>query len=104
MALAEPAAVLDAEPAPPLLAARQLKKHFPVKGAAGKSVQAVDGVSFDVARGETLGIVGESGCGKSTLARLLLHLIAPDSGELIFAGNPVGVDGGLPVNALRRQV
>ncbi|MBV9552654.1 MAG: ATP-binding cassette domain-containing protein, partial [Alphaproteobacteria bacterium] len=75
-----------------------------VKGAAGKSVQAVDGVSFDVARGETLGIVGESGCGKSTLARLLLHLVAPDSGELIFAGDPVGVDGGLPVNALRRQV
>ena len=59
-------------PAQPMLIARDLKKHFPVKGARGKSIQAVDGVSFDVQKGETLGIVGESGCGKSTLARLLL--------------------------------
>jgi peptide/nickel transport system ATP-binding protein len=55
----------------PLLIARDLFKHFPVKGSGGKSVQAVDGVSFVVDKGETLGIVGESGCGKSTLARLL---------------------------------
>jgi peptide/nickel transport system ATP-binding protein len=91
-------------PAQPLLIARELKKHFPVKGARGKSVQAVDGISFTVRKGETLGIVGESGCGKSTLARLLLHLVVPDAGELVFDGDAVGVADGIGVNALRRQV
>jgi peptide/nickel transport system ATP-binding protein len=89
-------------PAQPLLIARELKKHFPVKGARGKFVQAVDGVSFTVRKGETLGIVGESGCGKSTLARLLLHLILPDDGELVFDGDAVGRE--IAVNTLRRQV
>jgi peptide/nickel transport system ATP-binding protein len=88
----------------PMLIARDLRKHFPVKGSAGKSVQAVDGVSFTVAKGETLGIVGESGCGKSTLARLLLHLVKPDDGELVFDGDFVGASGGIAVDALRRQV
>jgi peptide/nickel transport system ATP-binding protein len=88
----------------PLLIVRDLKKHFPVKGARGKSVQAVDGVSFTVRKGETLGIVGESGCGKSTLARLLLHLVTPDAGELVFDGDAVGVADGIALNALRRQV
>src|SRR5437899_5388005 len=88
----------------PLLIARDLRKHFPVKGSGGKSVQAVDGVSFAVDKGETLGIVGESGCGKSTLARLLLHLVTPDAGELIFDGDAVGVPDGIAVGALRRQV
>src|SRR5580700_9384379 len=90
--------------AQPLLIARDLRKHFPVKGARGKAVQAVDGVSFNVRKGETLGIVGESGCGKSTLARLLLHLVVPDDGELVFDGEAVGTSGGIAVNALRRQV
>jgi peptide/nickel transport system ATP-binding protein len=88
----------------PLLTARDLRKHFPVKGSRGKSVQAVDGVSFTVGKGETLGIVGESGCGKSTLARLLLHLVIPDAGELVFDGDRVGASGGIAVGALRRQV
>ncbi|MFI4947534.1 MAG: ABC transporter ATP-binding protein [Alphaproteobacteria bacterium] len=87
-----------------MLIARDLRKHFPVKGARGKSVQAVDGVSFTVRKGETLGIVGESGCGKTTLARLLLHLVVPDAGELIFDGDAVSAPDGLSVNALRRQV
>src|ERR1700736_2618554 len=91
-------------PAQPLLIARDLKKHFPVKGARGKSVQAVDGVSFDVQKGETLGIVGESGCGKSTLARLLLHLVVPDAGELVFDGEGVDTPNGIRVDALRRPV
>jgi peptide/nickel transport system ATP-binding protein len=88
----------------PLLIARDLRKHFPVKGSGGKSVQAVDGVSFTVGKGETLGIVGESGCGKSTLARLLLHLVKPDRGELVFDGDAVGVPDGIAVDVLRRQV
>ena len=75
-------------PQQPMLIARDLRKHFSVKGSRGKSVQAVDGVSFTVAKGETLGVVGESGCGKSTLARLLLHLVKPDNGELVFDGDP----------------
>jgi len=91
-------------PLQPLLIARDLRKHFPVKGARGKSVQAVDGVSFTVRKGETLGIVGESGCGKTTLARLLLHLVVPDAGELVFDGDAVNAPDGLSVNALRRQV
>jgi peptide/nickel transport system ATP-binding protein len=85
-----------------LLIARDLKKHFPAKGSGGRAVQAVDGVSFTVRKGETLGIVGESGCGKSTLARLLLHLLVPDAGELVFDGAAVG--DGITVGALRRQV
>jgi peptide/nickel transport system ATP-binding protein len=91
-------------PVQPLLIARDLKKHFPVKGARGRAVRAVDGVSFEVKKGETLGIVGESGCGKSTLARLLLHLILPDAGELVFDGDAVDKPDGIRVNALRRQV
>jgi peptide/nickel transport system ATP-binding protein len=91
-------------PQQPLLIARDLRKHFPVKGARGKLVQAVDGVSFTVRKGETLGIVGESGCGKTTLARLLLHLVVPDAGELIFDGDAVNAPDGLSVNTLRRQV
>lgn len=91
-------------PHQPLLIARDLRKHFPVKRGGGRSVQAVDGVSFTVRKGETLGIVGESGCGKSTLARLLLHLVVPDAGELVFDGDGVARPGGIPVGALRRQV
>src|SRR5271169_6958773 len=87
-----------------MLIARDLRKHFPVKGSGGKSLQAVDGVSFTVGKGETLGIVGESGCGKSTLARLLLHLVKPDTGELVFDGDPVGTASGIAVDTLRRQV
>lgn len=83
-------------PAQPLLQVANLIKHFPVKGGMlGRrvaTVRAVDGVSFAVTKGETLGIVGESGCGKSTTARLLIRLIDPDQGEVRFDGQSVGSD------------
>jgi peptide/nickel transport system ATP-binding protein len=95
-------------PAQPLLLVRDLKKHFPAKGRlfAGRRemVQAVDGVSFRVMKGTTLGVVGESGCGKSTTARLLLHLIEPDAGDIIFDGDAVGDPQGLSVRELRLQM
>ncbi len=88
----------------PMLIARDLRRHFRVKGAGrGAVVRAVDGVSFTLFKGETLGVVGESGCGKSTLARLLLHLQQPDAGELVFDGDPVGTPHGMAVAELRRQ-
>ena len=89
-----------------LLEVRALQKHFPLKGGAfggGGVVRAVDGVGFRVLRGETLGVVGESGCGKSTTARLLMHLIAPTGGEVIFEGKRVGSPE-LPLKAFHRQV
>jgi peptide/nickel transport system ATP-binding protein len=96
-------------PAQPMLIVEGLKKHFPIRGGLlGRPqawVQAVDGVDFMVAKGETLGIVGESGCGKSTTARLLMHLIAPDSGSIIFDGEKVGTGAReLGVRDLRRQM
>ncbi|MCY0388747.1 ABC transporter ATP-binding protein [Robbsia sp. Bb-Pol-6] len=81
-------------PAQPLLAVSRLVKHFPLKkalpGAGRQSVRAVDGVSFDIRKGETLGVVGESGCGKSTTARLLMQLTRQDRGELVFDAELVG--------------
>jgi len=75
---------------PPLLEVRDLRKHFSVDTGslkrARRVVRAVDGVSFTVARGQTLGLVGESGCGKSTLARSLLFLDPPTGGEILFDG------------------
>ncbi|MFW5680420.1 MAG: ABC transporter ATP-binding protein [Pseudomonadota bacterium] len=91
--------------AEPILRVEGLVKHFPIKGGLfgrPKVVRAVDGVSFDVAPGETLGIVGESGCGKSTTARLLVKLIEPDTGQITFAGKLLGRDLGL--RELRRHV
>jgi peptide/nickel transport system ATP-binding protein len=80
--------------ATPLLSVRGLIKHFGGKrgllAKAGAVVRAVDGVDFDVAKGETIGIVGESGCGKSTTARLIMQIIAPDGGDILFDGEKVG--------------
>ncbi|WP_088625601.1 ABC transporter ATP-binding protein [Oceanicola sp. 22II-s10i] len=93
-------------PAQPMFMVRDLKKHFPVRGGALNrtvaKVLAVDGVSFEVVKGETLGIVGESGCGKSTLARLLMHLIDITDGELIFDGEEVGVRNGIAMRDFRK--
>src|SRR5213082_1158426 len=71
-----------------LLQVRNLVKHFPVE-KSDDVVQAVDGVSFHIEQGETLGLVGESGCGKSTVGRCLLRLIEPTSGEVWFEGKDV---------------
>lgn len=89
--------------AQPLLQVNGLTKHFPVRGglfAATRTVRAVDNVSFSVAKGETVGIVGESGCGKSTTARLLMHLMPRDGGDIIYDGMAVGRS--LSLRELRR--
>ena len=87
-----------------LLKVNNLKKHFPVRAGmfsrSVSSVRAVDGVSFEIAPGETLGLVGESGCGKSTLGRVLLRLIEPSGGEIYFKDKNLI---GLPREELRRM-
>jgi oligopeptide/dipeptide ABC transporter ATP-binding protein len=86
-----------------LVQVRGLVKHFPVEG--GDDVwRAVDGVSFDILRGETLGLVGESGCGKSTTGRCLLRLIEPTHGDIEFEGRDVTAMGKRELRELRREM
>ena len=77
----------------PLLEVRELKKHFPItRGVMARvsgQVYAVDGVSFEIERGETLGLVGESGCGKSTVGRTVLKLLQPTSGRIVVDGTDI---------------
>jgi peptide/nickel transport system ATP-binding protein len=88
---------------PPLLEVNALKKHFPLHGGLlGRSagvVHAVDGVTFSIARGETLSLVGESGCGKSTVGRTILRLTEPTDGEVLLDGDRID---NLPAGRLRR--
>ncbi|MBT5265131.1 MAG: ABC transporter ATP-binding protein [Rhodospirillaceae bacterium] len=98
------------ETAAPLLEVRDLKTHFPVREGflvferTVGQVKAVDGVSFSVARGETLGLVGESGCGKTTIGRCILKLVEPTGGEIRFDGKDVsGLEGG-ELKDFRRRV
>jgi oligopeptide/dipeptide ABC transporter ATP-binding protein len=88
---------------------RGLVKHFPLtQGIIFKrqvgAVQAVDGVSFDLFPGETLGIVGESGCGKSTVAKLLMNLEQPTAGEIIYRGEDITKLSGRALKAVRRNI
>ena len=93
-------------PAQPLLSVRGLVKHYPLKkdllGRSTGVVRAVDNISFDVFKGETLGVVGESGCGKSTTARLLMNLIERNAGDIVFDTQTVG-SSGLSLKEFRRQ-
>ena len=91
-----------------LLSVRNLRKEFPIKkGVFSRqvgAVKAVNNVSFDVARGETLGVVGESGCGKTTAGRSILRLIEPTSGEIHFEGRDVRAMGTSELRAIRREM
>jgi peptide/nickel transport system ATP-binding protein len=93
---------------PPLLAVRGLKKHYPVKkGVFGRTagwVYAVDGVSFDIQAGETLGLVGESGCGKSTAGKTILRLIEPTSGSIRLEGTPIETLSRAEMRPYRREM
>ncbi len=92
----------------PLLEVRDLKKHFPIHtgvfSRVSDCVYAVDGVSFQIGRGETLGLVGESGCGKSTVGRTLLKLLEPTDGQIIVNGTDITRLGAAEMLPYRRQM
>ena len=92
----------------PLVQVRNLEKLFPVRGGVLQRtkgwVKAVTGVSFDIAKGETLGLVGESGCGKSTLGRMLVRLLDPTGGSILFENVDIATASGNELKTLRRDV
>jgi peptide/nickel transport system ATP-binding protein len=107
----EPRGPMSVDPSEelPLLRTEGLKVHFPIhegilfERRVGE-VRAVDGVSLDVRRGETLGLVGESGCGKSTFARAVIRLVDPSGGRIVFDGEDVTEIGGDHLRRLRRRM
>lgn len=105
---ARPHAASDARPSPPLLEVRDLHTHFPIRSGLLQRVtghvKAVNGVSFSIAKGETLGLVGESGCGKTTVGRTILRLIPATSGTVRFDGQDVLAASGERLKRLRRDM
>ncbi|MEV1026195.1 dipeptide ABC transporter ATP-binding protein [Streptomyces sp. NPDC050264] len=103
-----PATSTDPAKGEPLLKVEGLVKHFPIKKGLLKrqvaAVQAVDGLTFDVRAGETLGVVGESGCGKSTMGRLITRLLEPTAGRVEFEGTDITHLGTTGMRPLRRDV
>jgi peptide/nickel transport system ATP-binding protein/oligopeptide transport system ATP-binding protein len=100
---------MTASSAPPLIQVRNLQKYFPItQGIVFQkqigAVKAVDDISFDVMKGETLGLVGETGCGKSTTARLLVRLLDPTAGEVLFEGENIAQRKGDSLKALHREM
>jgi oligopeptide transport system ATP-binding protein len=95
-------------PAKPLLDVRDLKVHFPVRRGILQRIvdhkRAVDGVSFHIAKGETLGLVGESGCGKTTVGRAILRLVPATGGQVNFDGRDVFSLGGTSLRRIRREM
>ena len=92
-----------------LLVVEDLKKHFPVtRGIIFQkqvgAVKAVDGVTFNVRRGETLGVVGESGCGKSTMARCIMRLLDPTGGKIVFDGRDITRMSRTEMRPIRREL
>ena len=92
-----------------LIQVRDLVKHFPVRGGllarrSAGAVRAVDGITFDIGRGETVGLVGESGCGKTTTGRMIMKLIPPTAGEIYFDGRPIAALSPEQEKSYRRQV
>jgi oligopeptide/dipeptide ABC transporter ATP-binding protein len=91
-----------------LMKVRGLEVHFPIRRGLFRrqvgAVRAVDGVSFDLKRGETLGLVGESGCGKSTTGLAMLRLLNPTAGQIIFEGRDLALEAERPLRALRQHM
>lgn len=90
-----------------LLEVKNLKTHYPIKGGFFRrqigAVKAVDGISFDIKKGETLGLVGESGCGKSTAGRTILRLLEPTDGQIIFEGQDITNVRGTSLRKIRQD-
>src|SRR5437899_477680 len=102
------AAALLRQKGTPLLEVRNLVKYFPIKGGLFQTtvanVKAVDGVSFEIYPGETLGLIGESGSGKSTIARTIIRLYPPTSGDVLLDGKSIMRARGKELHQIRRDV